>query len=107
MDLREILNHVQDGIKTELKKAKRVEGEKLASFVNTFNILEDSNLYYTAYNLVITDLNTHEELLPFLRTETLIMSLSIRSFNAYLWVYEITNDSMFDQFLHDVDLMEE
>jgi len=105
MALKKILAHVQDGIKSELKKAQKIEGEKLQSFINTFRVSEDAKLYYTPYNLIIADPISYEELLPFLRPETLIMEIKVISFNAYLWVYEITNDSMFDQFLNDPEIM--
>ena len=106
MDLKEILKHVGDGIKTELKKAKLVDSDKLQNFVTTFNVPDTAKIYYTPYNLIITDPITHEELLPFLKSDTLIMSIIVVSFNAYLWVYEITNDSMFDQFLNEFEPIE-
>ena len=104
MDLKEILIHVSDGIRSELKKSKKIDGEKLQNFVNTFRVKEDANIYYNSYNLIITDEHTHNELLPFLRPQTLIMAISVVSFNAYMWVYEVTNDSLFDQFLHDAEI---
>ena len=106
MGLKQILEHLKDGIKSELKKAKKLEGEKLQSFVNIFKVSEDAKIYYNKYNLIITEQETLEEIQPFLKQENLIISLAIKSFNSYLWVYDITNDALFDQLLNEFELEE-
>ena len=103
MDLKESLKHIQDGIKSELKKAIKLEGEKLQNFVNIFNVAEDSKVYFNRYNLIFTEEETYDELKPFLKDENLILKIQIKSFNSNLWVYEIINDPLFDQFLNDYE----
>jgi len=106
MDLKSALNAVKDGLNSELKKADKLSGDKLKSFINMFGVEEDADIFFTKYNLIITDIETNEKIQTYLKPETLILKIEIKSFHAYLWVYDFSNDALFDQLLNDFELEE-
>ena len=104
MELKELLEVTKDGLKTELKKAKLLKDDKFNSFKDIFNIPEDAKIYFNNYNIIITDEETLEILKSFLKEENLVLEIKVKQFNCFLWVYDFSNDALFDQLLNEPEL---
>lgn len=102
MDLKEVVSHLKEGLHAEMNKAKKLEGEKLSRFCEIVNIPEeDAVIYYTEYNLIITNQDIFESLQYLIKPQHIILEVKIKSRNVFLVIYEYISDGLFDNYLTD------
>lgn len=101
MELKEVLGHLKDGINAEIKGAIKLDGEKLKRFCEIFNQPEDIDLFYTAYNLIITNQETYESLSYLIKPSNIVLKVEIKSYNVFVIVYEYISDALFENYLND------
>jgi len=101
MHFKDILNILKDTINSEVKSVKRLEGDKLKRFAEIFNVSENAEIFFNDYNIVITDIGTHEILSTFIDSKNSILELKMTHSNSYLWIYEYLNDQLFENYLND------
>lgn len=106
MELKEILNHLKDGINDNIKKAIKLEGEKLKRFCEIFNQPEDISIYYTDYNIIFTNQETYESLEYLVKKSSIVMEVKIKTHNVFVIVYEYISDAMFENYLNDPEIEE-
>ena len=101
MELKELLDHLKNGVNAEIKGAQKLEDEKLNRFCEIFNVPEDADLFYTPYNFIITEKEVFEALEHYMKPSQIVMRIEIPSFNVFIIVYQYVNDALFDNYLYD------
>jgi hypothetical protein len=98
-DLKERLSTLSDCVKDSVSGIKQLKGDALDTFKNIFNIESDVTIYFSEYNVVVMDTITHQAILPYIKSENLVLKVEMPEFDSYLWVYQYFNERVFNDYL--------
>lgn len=97
--IQDCLNNLKESLRQEVSNLKLLSGENLAEFKNIFSIDEDIELYFNAFNIVIIDKITHDEMQSYLNEKNRILSFDCPEYNTHVWVYKYFNDRVLKDYL--------
>lgn len=97
--IKETLNLIKIGVREEVSGLNKLSGDKLAEFVDIFNLDEDIELYFNKYNLIILDPDLHDQLSPYLKRGDLVLSIEIPEHNIFFWSYQYFNNHIFETYV--------
>ena len=101
MELKACMEILKEGIRSELYGAKKLKGEKLDTFKDIFMLdMDDPQIYYNKYNIVITREDVLNALQPYLSNERKTLTIVVDEHNVNLWVYAYFNDRVMKQYLY-------
>jgi len=94
-DVNKLYKDISELLYNELKGAKSLNGEQIKRFKDYFLLDEEElGLFYTEYNLIITEPNTLDGMRSFIDLSKTPLSLDIREFSACLVIYPYFNDGL-------------
>lgn len=99
MDIKDVVEHLNDAMRTELNGAKVLKGKADATFRELFRVSSNSPIYYTKLNLIITDEELMRNMTHFLKSEDRVMSIEIPEYSVNLWIYSHFNNQVVSTYL--------
>jgi len=99
MDLKEVINHLQDAMHTELNSVKALKGEADTKFRELFQVTSSAKIYYTKMNIIITDAELMENMKHFLKAEHKVLSIEIPEYAVNMWIFEHFNNQVISTYL--------
>lgn len=94
---------IAEGLRHEITNLKKLEGERLESFVNIFSIQSKNQpeIYYNMTNVLFCEANVYEQVRPFLSSESLVMKVEIPKMNINIWCHEMFSDPLMNNLFDD------
>lgn len=99
MDIKDVIAHLNDAMRTELHGVKVLKGKSDETFRELFRISSNSPIYYTKLNMIITDAELMQNMSHFLKAEDKIMSIEIPEYSVNLWIFSHFNNQVIGNYL--------
>jgi hypothetical protein len=99
MEIKEVIEHLNDAMRTELNGVKVLKGKADETFRELFRVSSNSPIYYTKLNMIITDAELMQNMSHFLKSEDKVMSIEIPEYAVNLWVFSHFNNQVVSTYL--------
>ena len=99
MDLREVITHLNDAMRTELNGAKSLKGKDDEKFRELFQISSNAPIYYTKLNMIITDEELMGNMKHFLKADDKVLSIEIPEYAVNVWIFSHFNNQVINTYL--------
>lgn len=99
MEIKKVVEHLNDAMKTELNGIKTLKGDADSKFRELFHITSKAKIYYTKLNLVITDAELMENMAHFIKSDDKVLSIEIPEYAVNVWIFSYFNNSVVGTYL--------
>jgi len=100
-----ISESISEGLRHEISSLKKLEGDRLESFIGIFSIQSRTKpeVYYNKFNVLFCEADIYEQVRPFLSSESLVLKIEIPKLNVNIWCHQMFNDPLMNNLFDDLD----